>query len=794
MSDPLINPDVEMALLGNLMQDNQQIDRVADIIEPHDFADPVLANIFAAIVRESMTGKPATPITLRPYFENDEGLKALGGAGFLMRLSSEAGMVASTSLAAQIFELAKRRAMRAGLATASEACADMTVPLGEIVTHADAAISLTAKDQIHQPSGGQCFDELLRGLDDKRSGVTCGHIEPLDDLLGPMRPKQLVIGAGRPGMGKAQPLDARILTRAGWRTMGSLSVGDELASVDGAGSTVIGIFPQGQRQVYCVTLSDGRSTECCGEHLWKVRYREWDADRILSTDQIREMLTKARYRNRLSIDLFGGDFGSAQQLPLDPWLLGFLLGDGSICGGQVRFSTKDPEIVEAVSARLPADLIARYAGGYDYKITGGARGGSANSIMDTLRGMGIYETRSHDKFIPQIYLDANREARVQLLRGLMDSDGWAETKGAIRFSTASSDLAEGVCELIRSIGGVCSIRSRTTSYTYKGEKRAGRVSYTCRIRLSDPAEVFTLQRKIDRVGRTKNTVRLNISRVDPVRVDQVQCISVSHPSRLYVTDGYIVTHNTALALSYALGAAKQGHGVLYVSLEMSSVELAARMAADLCFSSRMQIPFAKIRDGNLSRDERRHLAEAGQRMHQLPFQVVDVGSLNIGRLNMLVRRHARAMAAKGFSLDLVIVDYLQLLSPDSKGRSTYEAVSEVSRGLKALAKDNELAVFALAQLSRTVETRPDKRPQLSDLRDSGQIEQDADAVLFLMRQEYYLRQAEPEQDDVKRAEWEIALREVQGQIEFIVAKRRNGVTGSAKGAFHGAYQAVRGME
>ena len=170
---------------------------------------------------------------------------------------------------------------------------------------------------------------------------------------------------------------------------------------------------------------------------------------------------------------------------------------------------------------------------------------------------------------------------------------------------------------------------------------------------------------------------------------------------------------------------------------------------------------------------------------------MDVGSLNIGRLNMLVRRHARAMAAKGFSLDLVIVDYLQLLSPDHKGRSNYEAVSEVSRGLKALAKDNELAVFALAQLSRTVETRPDKRPQLSDLRDSGQIEQDADAVLFLLRKEYYLRQEEPDPLSPKRVDWENHLDAVKGQIEFILAKRRNGTTGTAIGQFHGAYQAVR---
>ncbi len=112
--------------------------------------------------------------------------------------------------------------------------------------------------------------------------------------------------------------------------------------------------------------------------------------------------------------------------------------------------------------------------------------------------------------------------------------------------------------------------------------------------------------------------------------------------------------------------------------------------------------------------------------------------------------------------------------------------------LKALAKDQGVVIMALAQLSRDVEKRPDKRPQLSDLRDSGQIEQDADAVLFLLRNEYYARQAEPAIGTADHIAWEQALAKCQGQIEFILAKRRNGTTGSSIGQFHGQFQAVRG--
>lgn len=138
-----------------------------------------------------------------------------------------------------------------------------------------------------------------------------------------------------------------------------------------------------------------------------------------------------------------------------------------------------------------------------------------------------------------------------------------------------------------------------------------------------------------------------------------------------------------------------------------------------------------------------------------------------------------------------MVDYLQLLRPDQRGRSKYEDISEVSQSLKATAKDHDVAILALAQLSREVEKRPDKRPQLADLRDSGQIEQDADGVLFLLRNEYYLRQSEPEMFSADRGKWEHAMSKVQGKIEFILAKQRNGTTGSATGTFYGAYQAVR---
>jgi len=268
-----------------------------------------------------------------------------------------------------------------------------------------------------------------------------------------------------------------------------------------------------------------------------------------------------------------------------------------------------------------------------------------------------------------------------------------------------------------------------------------------------------------------------------------EAMGPARPHHLCILAGRPGMGKTCAAMSYALSAAENGHGVLFVSLEMSRNELMQRAASDMIFDGQYGVPYEAIRDNNLTDNARRRLHDCGSRLRDMPFHIVDAGSLTIGRLNMIVRRYKRRMEAKGTPLELVVVDYLQLVRPDGRTNGPVEAVSEVSRGLKAIAKTHDVAVMALAQLNRGVEQREDKRPKLSDLRDSGQIEQDADAVVFLYRDEYYLRLAGAGSDMEKH---ERALDACRGKIEFICAKRRNGETRTTEGYFHGAFQAVRG--
>jgi replicative DNA helicase len=248
---------------------------------------------------------------------------------------------------------------------------------------------------------------------------------------------------------------------------------------------------------------------------------------------------------------------------------------------------------------------------------------------------------------------------------------------------------------------------------------------------------------------------------------------------------------TALAMRLALGAAEGGNGVALISLEMRATELTTRAMSDLVFEYGETCPtFEQVRRGRLTREHRSLLIKARTKIDAWPLLITDPPTLNIGRLGMEIRRQRRKLALQEQSLDLVIVDYLGLIKGDVKAKR-FEEVGEISRTLKQLAKECDVAMVVLAQLNRECEKRDDKRPMLSDLRDAGDIEQDADHVMFVYRDEYYLERSEPEPHDKKRSEWEIAMGHARDRIELILAKSRNGKVGKRSCYFFGTHQAVR---
>ena len=248
-----------------------------------------------------------------------------------------------------------------------------------------------------------------------------------------------------------------------------------------------------------------------------------------------------------------------------------------------------------------------------------------------------------------------------------------------------------------------------------------------------------------------------------------------------------IAYNAAAAYRYEMqddGSRKTVDGaiVAFFSLEMSSEQLATRILAE-----RTGINSHDIRQGKLSKADFERLSEATAEMQNLPLFIDDTGGISIGELTARARRLKRAQGA----LDLIVIDYLQLITVSSSGSNSnrVQEVTQITTALKALAKDLNVPVVALSQLSRAVEQRDDKRPQLSDLRESGSIEQDADIVMFVFREEYYLARTEPPADpndpssNDKWKAWRQRMDQVFGTAEVIVSKQRHGPIGTVKLAF-----------
>ncbi len=373
-----------------------------------------------------------------------------------------------------------------------------------------------------------------------------------------------------------QPLDAKILTPNGWTTMRGLKVGDKVVGGDGGPTEVLGVYPLGWREVYRVEFSDGSSTECTADHLWEVttsairkankrqaRKRRAPSSKIIPLSEMMDRLRKPRGDGQVEweyqIPLVAPVRFAPSDLPLDPYLVGALLGDGSLSQTLKRppcFTSVDTELVDLVRERLPEYCIAVKYSGIEYRLVDerGARGrGHRSPLKAGLMALGLVGTTSHTKFIPDAYKFADPDARLEVLRGLLDTDGWVgrrKSKAAgskVGYCSVSQRLATDVQYLAQSLGGTATITTRPGQRRRfpDGNIRECSMSYHVTIALPNGINPYRLKRKADLFKpRTRYQPRRSVVGIYPVGKKPVQCIEVGAPDRLYATDGCVLTHNT----------------------------------------------------------------------------------------------------------------------------------------------------------------------------------------------------------------------------------------------------------
>jgi phosphate starvation-inducible PhoH-like protein len=362
--------------------------------------------------------------------------------------------------------------------------------------------------------------------------------------------------------GRAQPLFTKVLTPAGFQPIGELQVGDFVVGSDGRPTEVLGVYPQGFKEIYRVFTQDGSSTLASGDHLWSVHTRDdrrrGKPARVLETKEMIGDLRAAHY-HRYELPLLSSPVSfEPRSVPLDPYAIGLLLGDGCLtCSTTPSFATTDPELAESLGHLIPGIKVRRKSE-VDYVLSRSVGGGGdvriKNPVTVALGQLGLAGTRSNTKFIPDDYLINSPAVRLAVLQGLLDSDGGPVTQDGrtcrIQFGTASARLRDDVVFLVHSLGGVVTQRIRKAEGRKPGLARGREVyhrfdAHILDIRLPAGIAPFRLARKAAKYDATGGGRPMRfIERIEPAGTEEAVCIQVAAADSLYVTEDFLLTHNT----------------------------------------------------------------------------------------------------------------------------------------------------------------------------------------------------------------------------------------------------------
>jgi replicative DNA helicase len=514
------------------------------------------------------------------------------------------------------------------------------------------------------------------------SGISTGF-PTLDMLTGGFQDEQFVVLGGAPKQGKAGSIYSNVLTPLGWRRMGDLKIGDRVIGSNGKAVTVRGVWDWGVRPTFRVTTDDGASTLCSAEHEWEVLVRcpSDNRRRVVETAELKDLLLNGERSYYLPV-VAPVEFSSVQPLPLHPYLMGALLGDGGLTES-VSFHKPYQWFMDEFSSQVPSGVMVKNTGRH---ISLGAGRGHPNPVKKALQSLGIFGLKSSEKFIPLEYLHASVDERMALLRGLMDTDGGFESNAA-RFSTSSPRLAEDFVELARSLGGIThsTLRMKT-----KYQNGFGLPGYRINVRL--PASLgspFKWPVKAEQWanGKKKRVPTRRIVSVEPSGTAPVRCITVEAPDGLYVTEDFMVTHNSFMLMEMAIGAQFANCKVLFVSFEMSKREQLARYDASTCGVNASHL----LRGTTTDKELKKLRKEMALRKHMQPFIIsTDISATTtVSGLAAKVEEH---------DPDIVFVDGLYLMDNEIGAEpGSPRAFTAISRSLKRLAQRLKMPIVGTTQ-------------------------------------------------------------------------------------------------
>ncbi|QMW05230.1 replicative DNA helicase [Spirosoma foliorum] len=769
--------DLEEAVLGALMIEKDALSSVVDILKPETFYKEAHQRIYQAILTLFGNSDPIDLLTVTNQLRKTGEIELIGGGGFVAELTFRVNSAANIEYHARIVsEQALKRALIAMSSTILRDAYEDTTDVFELLDRTEQSLFKISESNIKKNYADMStiVRMALNELETKKNqegltGVPSGFTG-LDRVTSGWQPTELIILAARPAMGKCLGKGTKVVMFDGsLRKVEDVREGDLLMGDDSTPRRVLSIA-RGRERMYWVKQNKGIDYRVNESHILSLKRSRNEGGHTkgdVLNITVRDYLTKSdKFKTNYKGYKVAVEFPE-QTVPLDPYFVGLWLGDGHSYSS--RITSVDNEVVDylkgyADDLNLTFSTYQQVGKAPNHAITTGQRGAKvAFNVQEQLRGLSVIE----NKHIPRSYLINSTENRLKLLAGLVDSDGhYQEEFNCYEITQKNKELAEQLKYLCDTLGFRCSLKEKQATIA-----KIGYISTVYRLRIFGNLDSIPvrIERKKARALKARADWRVTGIQVEYDKVDDYYGFSIDG-NRLFLLEDMTVTHNTAFVVS-ALRNAAVDHGkpVAIFSLEMSSVQLVNRL-----ISAEAEIDSEKIRKGTLAPHEWTQLHHKIQRLTEAPIFIDDTPALSILEL----RAKCRRLKAQ-HDIQMVVIDYLQLMSGDSSGRmggNREQEIASISRALKNLAKELNVPVIALSQLSRAVETRGgDKKPQLSDLRESGSIEQDADMVCFLYRPEYYnITQDENGNSTV-------------GIGEVIIAKNRSGSLDTVQLKFIGKF-------
>lgn len=552
--------------------------------------------------------------------------------------------------------------------------------------------------------------DIFSGLDtvleeDYRHPIPMG-IAGIDKLLkGGLAKGEIGVILAPTGVGKELPISEPVLTPNGWVENGILKLGDKVIGSDGKEQYVLGVYPQGVKPIYKVEFTDGTFVNCGLEHLWSVNtlnmrtaktrgnggksiYKPNFGYKVVKTsDMMKDIMKRGRYNYRLPIvspvEL------TENEVTIDPYLLGLLLGDGSICDSGVRISTKDDEMFYSIENLKEHSSYSEYTRENTKTIK------SINlktGIKKRLEAYGLLNKKSNDKFVPKDYIYNSVKTRLSVLQGLMDTDGYVDKKGTTQITTVSEQLSKDIREIVLSLGGTVRVNTKNPTYMYEGEKKQGQLAYIVTISFANDIVPFKLLRKVHRYyKRTKYVEQKYVKSIMYSHDEEALCIKVSNPDELYVTRDYVLTHNTTILTKIANTAYNLGYNVLQVFFE-DNPKIVQRKHFTL---------WTGIEPDNLNKHKETVLAKVEEIKssmdNRLVLQKLASDTYTMSQIKNMVRK----MIADGNKIDLIMLDYIDCITPESNSKDEWKAEGSVMRGFEAMCHELDLVGWTATQGNRS---------------------------------------------------------------------------------------------